>query len=234
MANLADIGQAVEGLHAAEAQVIEAKKRIDEIVLAVADAVCAADDVREVVSQIYWSWPEVNVKSIAAAFGLKSYQVTQLAGPVAMTGVPCSVCGNELIAANRTQLQAIVGSTSANSNRRRYAARTGLICGDCSQVRTEEREREWQRRRHEVSERLSELSSMNYREYLRTPEWQATRRYHLRRSGYRCQLCNQGGQLEVHHRTYERRGNERFEDLIVLCTNCHARFHDSLPGGPFG
>lgn len=28
-------------------------------------------------------------------------------------------------------------------------------------------------------------------------------------------------QLEVHHRTYERRGHERDSDLIALCWGCH-------------
>jgi hypothetical protein len=31
--------------------------------------------------------------------------------------------------------------------------------------------------------------------------------------------------LEVHHRTYERLGDERDEDLEVLCTRCHEQHH---------
>jgi 5-methylcytosine-specific restriction endonuclease McrA len=73
--------------------------------------------------------------------------------------------------------------------------------------------------------RLGELRSMPYREYLKTPEWQACRRDALRRADYSCQVCNSGGPLDVHHRTYERRGTERASDLIVLCRDCHALFH---------
>ena len=68
---------------------------------------------------------------------------------------------------------------------------------------------------------------MPYAEYLQTPEWFAKRTAALRRAGYRCQLCNRTGRLEVHHRTYERRGNEAPEDLIVLCEGCHEVFHQS-------
>jgi replicative DNA helicase len=32
--------------------------------------------------------------------------------------------------------------------------------------------------------------------------------------------------LEVHHRTYERIGQERSEDLTVLCDVCHGLFHE--------
>lgn len=32
--------------------------------------------------------------------------------------------------------------------------------------------------------------------------------------------------LEVHHRTYERVGNERPADVIALCKACHEKHHD--------
>ena len=50
---------------------------------------------------------------------------------------------------------------------------------------------------------------MPYRSYLQTPEWQAKRGRALQRAGYRCQVCTgSGGPLDVHHRTYARRGAE--------------------------
>lgn len=74
-------------------------------------------------------------------------------------------------------------------------------------------------------DRSRELATMPYREYLQTPEWQARRLRALERAGHRCQVCNDGKQLNVHHRTYERRGNERDEDLFTLCRGCHSIFH---------
>lgn len=65
-----------------------------------------------------------------------------------------------------------------------------------------------------------------YAEYLRSAGWQARRQEALARAGYRCQVCNSTSRLEVHHRTYANRGNERPEDLTVLCAACHGRFHE--------
>lgn len=72
------------------------------------------------------------------------------------------------------------------------------------------------------------LKKMPYQEYLISEHWQNVRRESLIRADYRCQLCNSKGQLHVHHRTYENRGEETSLDVIVLCANCHAKFHDKL------
>lgn len=73
-----------------------------------------------------------------------------------------------------------------------------------------------------------DLAEMPYRDYLKTPHWIEFSAAAKRRSGERCQLCNCGGQLHTHHRTYERRGRELFGDVIVLCKSCHEKFHDVL------
>jgi DNA-binding MarR family transcriptional regulator len=76
--------------------------------------------------------------------------------------------------------------------------------------------------------RIKELRAMPYEEYLKTPEWQATRARMLKLAGYRCQVCNgKHNGLNVHHRTYERLGEERDSDLVVLCLLCHQMFHDN-------
>jgi len=61
--------------------------------------------------------------------------------------------------------------------------------------------------------------------YMASGDWDHRRRDALRRAGYRCQLCNADKPLDVHHRTYERFGNELPGDLIALCRECHDRFH---------
>jgi hypothetical protein len=77
-----------------------------------------------------------------------------------------------------------------------------------------------------MSERRSELRAMPYAEYLRTAEWQRRRHLARVRAGQRCQVCNGTERLEVHHRTYERRGAERDDDLFVLCERCHGHYHE--------
>lgn len=67
-----------------------------------------------------------------------------------------------------------------------------------------------------------------YLEYLRSPEWRARADAALERADHRCMVCGADrwfSRLNVHHNTYERLGNERESDLIVLCEHCHDIFH---------
>lgn len=66
----------------------------------------------------------------------------------------------------------------------------------------------------------------DYDEYLQSPEWKAKRDQAHELAKHRCQLCNSPERLHVHHRTYERIGQEDPTDLTVLCDRCHANFHD--------
>lgn len=95
-------------------------------------------------------------------------------------------------------------------------------CDDCtarSRQLSAVQLRNWQLRKEH-------LARMPYKEYLKTPEWQERRRKAVRTAKNACQLCNTSGViLDVHHRTYENRGNERFADLIVLCRACHSKHH---------
>jgi len=74
-------------------------------------------------------------------------------------------------------------------------------------------------------QKADDLQNMTYSDYLQSQEWQETRSGALKRANYRCQLCNRSGRLNVHHRTYERRGREYASDLTVLCEECHAKHH---------
>ena len=77
--------------------------------------------------------------------------------------------------------------------------------------------------------RLSELRRMPYSEYLRSREWQATRKRVLRWAGAHCQDCHKRAKpLEVHHLSYARRGEELATDLIAVCRDCHQKRHNKL------
>jgi hypothetical protein len=76
--------------------------------------------------------------------------------------------------------------------------------------------------------RIQELCSMPYEEYLKTPEWREKREQALERDGHCCRVCNSGKNLDVHHRTYVRRGNESPNDLTTLCRSCHEYFHKRI------
>lgn len=80
---------------------------------------------------------------------------------------------------------------------------------------------------------VERLRALPYADYLQSEHWKTTRRVVVWDADFRCQLCNtcelgQPWGLHVHHRTYERLGYERRQDLIALCPDCHARFHDKL------
>lgn len=66
----------------------------------------------------------------------------------------------------------------------------------------------------------------DYKNYLMTKHWQNRRVKALKDAKYKCQLCSRKDELHVHHNTYKNIGNEKKEDLIVLCKKCHSKFHD--------
>lgn len=75
-------------------------------------------------------------------------------------------------------------------------------------------------------QRLAELRSMAYRVYLATPEWRYKRREMIKWAERKCQRCREFSHLlQVHHRCYDRLGEELVEDLEVLCDKCHRQEH---------
>jgi 5-methylcytosine-specific restriction endonuclease McrA len=75
-------------------------------------------------------------------------------------------------------------------------------------------------------ERELELRRLSYSDYRRTPEWQYRRRQMVQAAERKCQHCGSySHRLNVHHRSYDRLGNEDPDDLIVLCVSCHRDLH---------
>lgn len=117
-------------------------------------------------------------------------------------------------------------------------ARMNCACEECSNKFEADRSRilsSARQRREQGSaqerEWLDHIRRMPYPEYLKTSHWQQVRRWALKNAEYRCQLCNADNRrMDVHHRTYERLGQERATDIFVLCSNCHEKFHD-IDGG---
>ena len=74
---------------------------------------------------------------------------------------------------------------------------------------------------------LNNLKIMPYNEYLQTKHWKKVRTKILDKI-HKCQLCSSKYNLQIHHNTYDNLGEERYEDLIVLCEICHARHHGKI------
>jgi 5-methylcytosine-specific restriction endonuclease McrA len=50
----------------------------------------------------------------------------------------------------------------------------------------------------------------------------------LHRDGWRCQSCGTMSNLGVHHKQFRSQsGQDSEENLITLCTTCHAKVHRS-------
>ena len=56
--------------------------------------------------------------------------------------------------------------------------------------------------------------------------YQRLRQQVLRRDVWRCQACGEMSNLEVHHKEFRSQsGDDSEENLITLCTACHAYLH---------
>lgn len=75
------------------------------------------------------------------------------------------------------------------------------------------------------------IQELEYEDFIKTPYWQAISLYAKSKAGFKCALCGNTENLRTHHKTYHRHGYEHIpkvikEDLIVLCNECHEKFHD--------
>lgn len=68
---------------------------------------------------------------------------------------------------------------------------------------------------------------MNRTQYIKSPAWAKTREWALTFWGNCCSVCSSSDNPEVYHRSQEHLGNERITDLVVLCSACHKKLHDT-------
>lgn len=64
-----------------------------------------------------------------------------------------------------------------------------------------------------------------YVAYIASNAWKYKRETRKNLDNYRCNKCPRVNDLNVHHITYERLGDELMEDLITLCGHCHHTHH---------
>ena len=86
--------------------------------------------------------------------------------------------------------------------------------------------------RHSYDDKIMQyIQQMKYEDFLNTMYWRIIRGYKIRKAGRKCSLCGGTEDLRVHHARYDRHGLEHLydvsmHDLIVLCKDCHHKFHD--------
>lgn len=78
---------------------------------------------------------------------------------------------------------------------------------------------------------LARLGFATYDDFLSSPLWAATK-WRYQHDKQRPQACICGAtDVQLHHRTYERLGEERTTDLYPLCPTCHQILHSLVRRG---
>jgi len=90
---------------------------------------------------------------------------------------------------------------------------------------------QWQRRRNYLA-----LHNITYEDYLKTDHWKDVRKRYWKSKLHngKCYACQKGVELQLHHKTYRRMGNEWLNDFCLLCAQCHKDTHKverDRPGG---
>lgn len=218
----------LEDIESMEEGIRTLKERLKEIPRLMASQISDDGELVEVAQYLYWMVPELSGSAISEGLlGLGIHDLKKLIGS-STTNIDCDRCHNPIEFRSRSHLQDTIRNLrrTERTGYARYAEGYTVICDPCweevQQIRAVERRQQEARQKA----RLYELKTMPYRDYLRTPEWQERRKRHIKSAGFRCQVCNSSGvPLDVHHRTYERRGDEYYKDLLALCRNCHEIFH---------
>lgn len=183
------------------------------------------------IAHFYWC-TEIKTTEIWEAYEMQvvGLQSLQVSGPAAFIHQNCKRCHKWIFAASRNDAIERVKRWQSGETYRFAKWADPSICRECKdEVYREQHgasDAAFRREQDAKAERIRELRFMPYREYLQTPEWQETRKAALKRARFMCQTCSSADRLQVHHRTYVRRGCEYAADLVVLCEPCHQTFHD--------
>lgn len=189
----------------------EEKRQVQAELIQTAKLLCD-EDLAIFIHLLLWDCPrEVSLATLRKMIGkdATNEQVVAIAGPC-KAYTRCIRCG-------RSYWQDVFSRKELRAKH----MNTIDACPDCLSISAETAEVLLKTARA----RTQKLAAMPYQEYLQTPEWKETRKAALEHAHHRCQICNSSERLNVHHRTYERRGRERSDDLIVLCNSCHALYH---------
>lgn len=184
-------------------------------------------DLLRIVVSVLWHMEDVDHRWMAEACFMSVGDVRDLAESQPIMTFYCLDCGAHLEARSRRHLIRMHHSLKAlHRCETREDHLADLLCMRCSKQRVDHAED--QRRLDDLRQQalLAEYRQRPYAERRQTREWAQLKRQIHCRDGYRCRLCGNGeGPLHVHHCTYENYAEERLEDLITLCGECHRRFH---------
>ena len=139
----------------------------------------------------------------------------------------CLDCQEQIFPKGPMHMRRLNREVEAIRNRRvGEMVSTALMCGGCTELRLHQFNEECRAARLAQRARTAQLRKMPFAEYRVQPEWKVRRVQALTRARYRCQMCSShDAPLDVHHNSYDNYGDERPEDLVVLCRSCHQKVH---------
>jgi 5-methylcytosine-specific restriction endonuclease McrA len=170
---------------------------------------------------------DVPTATLSDMFGLSGRELWNIAAAEPVSVFECSDCGVLLNVRDRRDLLRLIPASRAIScSRAGDPGDVSLLCDPCTELRLQLQSEEQRLRRLAQQARIAQLRRMPYADYLKQPEWQVRRVQALTRARHKCQISsNHDATLDVHHRSYENYGDERPEDLVVLCRACHELYH---------
>lgn len=68
----------------------------------------------------------------------------------------------------------------------------------------------------------------NYKDYLQTKHWLMKKAEFMKNVKRECVMCQGDKYIHVHHMTYKNVGNEKLDELVYLCWNCHKYLHENI------
>lgn len=71
------------------------------------------------------------------------------------------------------------------------------------------------------------LKGRTYSEFLASKYWYLVRQMVLKRDNFKCIVCSETKNLQIHHNTYKNHFKEHkhLDDLMTLCKECHKQHH---------
>lgn len=185
---------------------------------------------RRALGAFLWEVDSLPTSTIADMTGYSGQELREIveADPISLFG--CLSCTEPIDPRDRRHFLSLKRALRLVCNSRvGDAVVSELLCQRCTRSQLQLLEEEERLSRLARQARTARLRKMPFNEYRFTPEWQARRAATLSRAGRRCQTCGeQDVRLDVHHNTYENYGDERSQDLTVLCGECHGMFHGRL------
>jgi rubrerythrin len=183
-------------------------------------------EIRQFLIPLLWHSPDIDPSWVAEACCMSVRDVSEIAESQPLMTFNCLDCGRELPVSSRRHLLKLNRILKAFCTDQTNTLLNKLLCNKCSNIREKQAEDQQHTDQLRQQALIREYRKGSYAERRQTEEWGILKKQVFRRDGYRCRMCNRGDlPLHLHHRTYQTYAQEKLEDLITLCANCHGFFH---------